>query len=471
MTQDILSHSKYLFSTFVMLLLLIFPLISNAGTITQFSVRNIDAQTQITFDLSHPVTPQIFSLNNPIRLVIDLPNTKQSIALNAAADKNSPLIKIRQAGRPNKALRVVFDLANQVKYHSKATSENNHHQIILTLSPLVEKPITNAPDPIKTPTKPTPPAATQPPTPKEETTPPAADNTPPPQAISTHKPTEQRDIIVAIDAGHGGRDHGAKGRNGTKEKVITLEIARRLAKLIDAEQGMRAYLTRDNDTFISLRSRIKRARKQKADMFISIHADAFQDQRARGSSVFVLSERGASSEAAKLIADKENAADLVGGVSLDDKDDLLASVLVDLSQNASLEASYEVASTILSGLKRIGRVHKKKVESAGFVVLKSPDIPSVLVETAFITNPDEERKLRSASHQNKLARAILTGIRSYFRSNPLPFSAPIPQQYVVKSGDSLSRIAQRYKVSMAALKKANNLRSSKILIGQKLQIP
>lgn len=470
MTQDALPYSKYLFSILSMLLLLVFSLSSSAATITQFNVHNLDGQTQITFDLSGPVKPKIFSLNNPTRLVVDLPNTKQSIALNAIAGNNSPLTKIRQGARPNTTLRVVFDLSNQVKYSSKTISENNQHQIILTLRPIATKPTTNIPEHVKTPPKPTPPVVPAP-IPKEEATPPAADNPPPPQAISTHKPTEQRDIIVAIDAGHGGKDHGAKGQNGTKEKVITLEIARRLAKLINAEQGMRAYLTRDNDTFISLRNRIKRARKQKADMFISIHADAFQDQRARGSSVFVLSERGASSEAAKLIADKENAADLVGGVSLDDKDDLLASVLVDLSQNASLEASYEVANTILSGLKRIGRVHKKKVESAGFVVLKSPDIPSVLVETAFITNPDEERKLRSPSHQNKLARAILTGIRSYFRSNPLPFAASIPQQYIVKSGDSLSRIAQRYKVSMAALKKANNLRSNTILIGQKLQIP
>ena len=251
-----------------------------------------------------------------------------------------------------------------------------------------------------------------------------------------------------------------------------LSIARRLAKLVDKEQGMRAYLTRDSDKFIALRQRIELARRQKADMFISIHADAFRDRRAKGASVFVLSKRGASSVAAQWLADSENAADLVGGITLEDKDELLASVLLDLSQTASLEASLEVADTVLSGLKRVGHVHKKHVESAAFVVLKSPDIPSVLVETAFISNPDEERKLNSSSHQNKLARAVMSGIRNYFARNPpLDTQQQSPQQHIVSRGDTLSTIAQRYQISLASLKSNNGLASNRLHVGDVLLIP
>jgi N-acetylmuramoyl-L-alanine amidase len=282
----------------------------------------------------------------------------------------------------------------------------------------------------------------------------------------------KRDIVIAIDAGHGGKDTGAIGPRGSKEKHIVLSIARRLAKLVNAEPGMRAYLTRDSDKFIALRQRIELARHKKADMFISIHADAFRDQRAKGASVFVLSKRGASSVAAQWLADKENAADLVGGITLEDKDELLASVLLDLSQTASLEASLEVADTVLSGLKRVGHVHKKHVESAAFVVLKSPDIPSVLVETAFISNPDEERKLNSNSHQTKLARAIMSGIRNYFERNPpLDTQQHSPQQHIVSRGDTLSTIAQRYQISLAKLKSNNDLDNNRLLVGDILLIP
>jgi N-acetylmuramoyl-L-alanine amidase len=280
----------------------------------------------------------------------------------------------------------------------------------------------------------------------------------------------RRDIIIAIDPGHGGQDSGALGKHGTKEKDIVLAVSKRLANIVNAEPGMRAYLTRDTDVFITLRQRIKRARENKADMFISIHADAFKDAKAKGASVFVLSQRGASSEAAQMMADKENAADLAGGISLEDKDDMLASVLLDLSQTASLEASLEVANTVLAGLKRVGNVHKKHVESAAFVVLKSPDIPSILVETAFVSNPDEERKLNTPSHQDKIARAILSGISNYFQRNPLPGSGS-PQQHIVSSGDTLSMIAQRYQISMLELKTSNNLNRSHINVGDVLIIP
>ena len=231
-------------------------------------------------------------------------------------------------------------------------------------------------------------------------------------------PTD-RDVVVAIDAGHGGEDPGARGRKGTREKDVTLAIARKLKERIDAQPGMRGVLVRDGDYFIELGKRTRIAReKHKADLFVSVHADAFTNPKARGSSVFVLSTRGATSTAARWLADRENAADLIGGVSLSDKEDTLASVLLDLSQTGALNASYDVAGNVLKELDALGNLHKSQVQAAGFMVLKSPDIPSILVETAFITNPDEEKKLRDPAHQGRIADAILRGVKSYFRDNP-----------------------------------------------------
>ena len=227
-----------------------------------------------------------------------------------------------------------------------------------------------------------------------------------------------RDVIVAVDAGHGGKDPGAIGRGGTREKKVTLAIARRLATAIDREDGMRAVLMRDDDRFVSLRSRILKAREQKADMFVSIHADSVRDRSVGGSSVYVLSLRGASDEAARWLAERENAADLIGGVSLDDKDDVLASVLLDVTQKESVSDSVEAAQSILASLRGVTSVHRPRVRHAGFVVLKSPDIPSMLVETAFISNVADERRLQDPVHQRKVAEAILTGVRGYFYDEP-----------------------------------------------------
>jgi len=229
-----------------------------------------------------------------------------------------------------------------------------------------------------------------------------------------------RPLVIAIDAGHGGQDPGAKGPGGTREKMVTLAIARELARQVNATPGLKAYLTRDTDVFIPLVQRYQKARAAKADLFVSIHADSFTSPDASGSSVFVLSQRGASSQAARWLANQENAADLVGGVKLQDKDDTLASVLLDLSQSATLKASEDMASQVLGGLKRLGRTHKGEVERANFVVLRSPDVPSMLVETAFISNPDEERRLNDPTHQTQLARAILDGVTAYFTRQPPP---------------------------------------------------
>jgi N-acetylmuramoyl-L-alanine amidase len=237
---------------------------------------------------------------------------------------------------------------------------------------------------------------------------------------------------------------------------------------------MKAVLIREGDYYVRLRDRINKARQYNADLFVSVHADAFTDPRVSGSSVYVLSQKGASSEHAKWLAEKENASDLIGGVKLEDKDDVLASVLLDLSQTASLEASIDVADRILGGLKKVGKLHKRRVESAAFAVLKSPDIPSVLVETAYISNPAEEKKLRNPAHQEAITSAILSGLESYFRSYPPDntiISQNRSQEYVISRGDTLSEIATRHRVSLQSLRQANGLRSDRIRIGQKLVIP
>jgi len=423
-------------------------------TIEGLRLSQSNQDTRLVFDLDSNVQYKIFTLANPDRIVIDLKKTHKTSTFTIPKLTGSLIDDIRYATDKNK-LRIVLDLDHAVKFDSQTLKPSQQHsyRLVVDLHDSIGKAKTA----------------------KKFVTPKQAELVMPKTkpVIARKKPSTsiaKRDIVIAIDAGHGGKDSGALGYSGSKEKDIVLSIAKRLAKLIDNEPGMHAYLTRDKDVFLSLRQRIKRAKQHKADMFISIHADAFKNKGAKGASVFVLSRRGASSEAAKFLADKENAADLAGGISLEDKDDLLASVLIDLSQTASLEASVEVANTVLSGLKRVGHVHKKHVGSAAFVVLKSPDIPSVLVETAFISNPAEERKLKSASHQKKLASAMLTGIRNYFQRNPLP-GTNMPQQHLVSSGETLSAIAQHYQVSMLQLKKNNNLTSSRLQIGDRLMIP
>ena len=445
---------------FLSLLLLTLSINGWATTIDGVRLSQSSADTRLVFDLSDKVNYHLFTLNNPERLVIDLKYTKQPKSLALPNLKNTPIRNIRYAEWDKNTLRIVLDLSKSLKYSSQTLAPNKKHPYRLVVD-LHDSTSTQADT-------------------KVAVSPPASIKSKPAKVAEKPRPTfvkkeippaPRRDIVIAIDPGHGGQDSGAVGSRGTKEKDVVLAIARRLAKLVNNEPGMRAYLTRDSDTFVTLRQRIKRAHDHNADMFISIHADAFHKKQARGASVFVLSERGASSESAQVLADKENAADLVGGVSLHDKDDLVAYVLLDMSQDAMLGSSLEVANTVLSGLKRVGNVHKKHVESAAFVVLKSPDIPSILVETAFISNPDEERKLKSSSHQNKLARAMLSGIRNYFQRHPPRGTNPGPQQHIVNRGDTLSTIAQRYQVSLNQLKSRNDLSTNKLKVGKVLMIP
>ncbi len=444
-------------------ILLIFSSQLSAVNFEGVRVSTTEQGSRLVLDLDNTPQYKIFTLANPARLVIDLKSSTAKNKLNLPDFSTTPINNVRHGIREKTTLRIVFDLNKNVTFESQTLGPNQNypHRLVVDLLHDIPKQIKTV-KPATEIKKPTPaaPVKAEVPKPIEK----------PATVVKTTKPIVRRDIVIAIDAGHGGQDSGALGKRGTKEKDVVLAIARKLAKLIKKEPGMRAYMTRNSDVFVRLRDRIKRARDNHADMFISIHADAFHNYRAKGASVYVLSERGASSEAAKLLADKENTADLAGGVSLEDKDDLLASVLLDLSQTASLEGSLEVANTVLTGLKRVGSVHKKHVESAAFVVLKSPDIPSILVETAFISNPDEERKLRSPRHQDKLAKAMFAGIKNYFRRNPLPGSNQ-PQQHIVSRGDTLSTIAQRYQVSMLDLKKYNNLNNSILKVGEVLTIP
>lgn len=454
-------------------IMLILTAAAQAASVENIRISQNANLTRVVLDLDSALEFNSFTLTNPHRLVVDIKAARVNKALIAPTFNSAVVEKIRHAQHDQTTYRLVFDLKRAADYEIQALAPEGDysHRLLVDFKHAPATAIAQKSPPANdnnadktTSEKPAPETAAAEPqiTPAVE---PATTT-----VVRSRPVLPRRDIVIAIDPGHGGRDPGAIGRKGTREKDVVLAISRRLAKLVDNEPGMRAYLTRDRDEFITLRQRIQRAKQNGADMFISIHADAFQRTSAKGSSVYVLSQRGASSEAAQILADRENAADLAGGISLEDKDDLLASVLLDLSQTASLEASLEVGNSVLSGLKRVGPVHKKQVESAAFVVLKSPDIPSVLVETAFISNPEEERKLNDVNHQNKLAQAMLAGIRSYFQRNPVTQQVK-PQQHIVSRGDTLSTIAQRYRVNMAELKSTNNLQTSTLHVGDVLQIP
>jgi N-acetylmuramoyl-L-alanine amidase len=339
--------------------------------------------TRLVFDLSAPVEHSVLTLQNPNRVVIDISDARVDIA-SQLPEGQGFVKQLRVGPQGRRDLRFVIDLSSPASPNSfsVAPSGSYGHRLVVDLNPIA--------------------------------------SSAPPVVVKSADDAHGRDVIVAIDAGHGGVDPGSIGKAGTREKHVTLAIARRLKERIDREPGMRAVLTRDSDYFVELRDRIVRARRQQADMFVSVHADSYRNRSVVGSSVYVLSARGASDESARWLADRENAADLVGGVSLDDKDSVLASVLLDLSQGASMSASFDAAQKVMDELDRIGNVTRRGVKSAGFLVLKSPDIPSILVETAFISNPTEEARLGSGKHQQRLAEAIFQGVRGYFYANPPP---------------------------------------------------
>jgi len=382
--------SKRVFLQFLLTLssLSIFPRAITAASLRS-KVRSIRVSsgvgtTRIVLDLEGVTEHTLFTLQNPQRVVVDLTNATMPTPLVVPKLAGTLIENVRYALRGINGLRMVFDLRADATPRSFFLAPDQNNPSFRLVVDLERK--KNA---------------------RQGTKP-----------VKTEKTKKKRNIVVAIDAGHGGRDPGAVGKKGTREKDIVLSIARKLEAILKRQKGITPYLTRRSDIFLPLRERIRRARSHKADLFVSIHADAARRRKAQGSSVYILSQRGASSEAARWLAKRENDADLVGGVNLDDKDDLLKSVLLDLSQSATIEASLSFAEVMLDSLRRVGKVHSKRVEQAGFVVLKSPDIPSILVETAFISNPREEKKLRSKAFQKKIAKAIHSGIIKYYKANP-----------------------------------------------------
>ena len=354
--------------------------------------------TQVTLDLTSATSEKLFTLENPRRAVIDLGHTQ--LAGNVRLPLGTGVVSgFRIGTQPGGTLRVVIQLRSPVPTRTVwlQAPGSAGRQLVITLAD------NSGAAPVA--------AVIAAPAVEVDTT---------PRIIhAAHAPVDSgRDVVVAVDAGHGGQDPGAIGHGGTREKDVVLAIARTLAERINGEPGMRAVLTRDRDEFLVLRDRIGRARLAKADMFVSIHADSIANRDVSGASVYVLSEHGASNEAARWLADRENAADLMGGVKLDDKDKQLASVLLDLSQTANISASMTAAQRVIGSLDAVGQVRKAQVQQAGFVVLKSPDIPSMLVETAYISNPEEEVSLRNTRHQAALADAVFAGLRGYFQANP-----------------------------------------------------
>jgi len=428
--------------TLIALVMLAPAIAAAASTVENIRLWSEDGRTRIVLDLSRPVAHNIFTLRGPDRLVVDLKDSRLADSLGKLP-VGGAIKSIRTGVRANGQLRVVLDLNQTVRSRSFTAGPNDEYGDRLVIDLQQQGGLRT----VK-------------------------------RASEEH--VAGRDIVIAIDPGHGGRDPGAVGRARTREKDVALDVARLLRERINAEPGMKALLIRSGDYYVDHRERMEIARRSNADLFVSIHADAVDDRRAKGASVYVLSLKGASDEAGKRLAERENASNLVGGVSLADKDAVLASVLLDLSQNAALSASLDVGDEVIGQLARIGKVHRRKVQQAGFLVLKSPDVPSILVEMAYISNPEEEKKLKNRSHQAKLANAILLGVRKYFYENPPPNTLVALNQrrspsqqvpHVISRGDTLSEIAERYNVSMSSIKTANRLSGNNVRIGQTLKIP
>lgn len=390
--------------------------------------------TRAVFDLSADADYKLFELDNPPRVVIDLQNATLTESLTI---KNNKDIKKVRFSSEREKVRIVLDLHQQLKSKSfllKPAGEYGH-RLVVDLNREVK-----------------------------------------PQVKTVAEVTKaNRDVIVAIDAGHGGEDPGAIGAAGTYEKDVVLNIANQLAKKINAKPGMKALIIRTGDYYIKHRKRFEKARQHNADLFVSIHADAFHSRKVNGASVYILSQRGASSEAAKWLAESENKSDQIGGVVIEDKQDMLSKVLYDLSQNAALEESHKAAKSVHASLKEVVKLHGQGFGQANFLVLKSPDVPSMLVETGYISNPGDEKKLKDPKHVDKLTRQLAEGIRNYFYQSPPPNTWIAAQakgkKHIVQSGDTLSDIASRHGTSMAAIKSINNKSSDQLMIGEVLYLP
>ena len=431
----------------VLLLVSLTSATAASTTIDHVRIHQSPEKTRVVFDLSASIEHRLFSLEAPDRLVVDIDSAALATDLASIDLKRSPVSKVRASARDGGDLRVVFDLSERVKPRS-----------------FVLKPIMQYGDRLVIDLYTT------------------AQQTTPLKKEDLFKP-QMRDVVIAIDAGHGGDDPGAIGYGGVLEKHVVLAIAKMLDELFTEQPGYRGLMIRGGDYYVELRRRTRIAHDNLADVLVSIHADAFRLPKVSGASVYALSGRGATSETARILAEKENRADLiggVGGVSLNDKDDLLVHVLLDLATTASLSASLAIGDKVLGEIGQVNKLHKRQVEQAGFVVLKSPEIPSLLVETGYLSNPQEAKKLATRRHQKRMSRAIFEGVRQYMAENP-PRGSYLAWKsrggddtlatYVIEGGDTLSEIASKYRVSFDNLKKVNGLRSDRIRIGQVLKIP
>ncbi len=400
--------------------------------------------TRVVFDTSQAVAYQVFALDNPRRMVIDLKDTRVEAGFDPGGGRDGERVTGLRAAPRGSDYRVVLDLARPVAPQSftLAPVAPYGHRLVVDLY--------------------------------------GQGSSPAPQPAPSYRPDQKRDVIIAIDAGHGGEDPGAIGPSRIYEKDVVLSISRRLAGRIDALPGFKATLVRSGDYYIALRDRTRIAREQRADLFVSVHADAFKSSTVSGASVYTLSDRGATSETARWLAEKENRSDLIGGVgdvSLGDKDDVLAHVLLDLSMEANRSASLEVGAQVLGQLGNVARLHKRQVEQAGFVVLKTPDVPSILVETGYISNPDEARRLNSASYQETIAGAIADGVRRFMERQAPPGTLLAWRRdqgdvrYTIEAGDTLSDIAVRYGTSTRRIREANGLNGDVIRVGQTIVVP
>ena len=441
LTQLKISKATLGFLALLYNVILIAP--ANAAEVDTVRLSQKQDKTRIVFDISGNIEHKVFQLDNPRRLVIDLANVSQKPSLKHLKLKGTPISKMRAAYRDGKNIRVVLDLKSAVTHKDFTLKANDKFGNRLVVDVFRK-------------------------------------NTSSGRSVEEFVEQSDRKIVIAIDAGHGGVDPGALGPNRMREKIVVLQISKRLEKLFDKDPNYDGILIRTGDYFLAHRKRTQIARDNKADFFISIHADAFTDPRANGASVYALSNRGATSEAARYLAKKQNNADLIGGataLNLDDKDEVLAGVLLDLSMTATMSTSLDAGKLVLKQMGSVARLHKKKVEQAGFLVLKSPDIPSLLIETGFISNPNEARKLASADYQQRMAKAIYNGLDQYYSEHPpegtllAKVMSNEPLRYIVARGDTLSEIAAQYKVSMSKIMRYNKMSSSVIRVGQEIAIP
>lgn len=455
--------------------------VAQSATVNGVRVWRAPDHTRIVLDLDAPVQHSLTLAGNPDRIILDVSNSKLMGDLAKLPLADTPVMVIRSYVHNKTDLRLVLDLKAKVAPNSFLLKANAgmHDRLVIDLYDEVI-PAAAATTATAVPTPTNKPAVAPQDKPGAKPAAPAAS-----QPVVAADLQGKRTIVIAVDAGHGGEDPGAMGPNRLREKEVTLAIAKELVAAINAQPGFVGKLTRTGDYFIPLKKRRDLARNMKADLFVSIHADAFTKASARGASVFALSQNGATSETARFLAQRENESDLIGGVgdiSLDGKDQVLAGVLVDLSMTATLNSSLQVGNHVLNSMGSFAHLHKRHVEQAGFMVLKSPDVPSILVETGFISNPDESRKLATVAYRKQMAGSVFKGIRQYFYQHP-PVGTYIAaqvesgtakdfeRQHVVATGDSLSAIATRYGVSTQRLMQHNNMRNTTVKLGQTLKIP